>query len=498
MQHSESGRSPFQDQRVLSGRQRGLLVLIGVGSMLEFWDAYLIGFIMAFLIKPWGLTYGVMGAVLLASGAGAVVGGMVWGAIADRLGRKPVFVASLLLLALASVGLALTPDGGWIYMAVLRIVIGFCTGGYFIQIALVNEFMPPQRRATLTGVVSAITTGGLLLGAFSGAFLIPALGWRWTFGLGAAPALIALLGVFLIPESPRWLAQQGRQAAAREAVAWALAQPVHMVAAPAAPPTASPAADAALQARPRWRDIFHYPRSVVTATLVNMGLISGYYGIVLWSPTLLSQVQRLSPARASMWMIAFSVLGMGTRLGAALLADRIGRRKTGGYFAIVSAVALFVAGYVGHGDLLTPAWFWAPLLLAFVFADGSFAICAVYSTEIWPTRLRGSGAGFAGLTGSVGKMLGPMGLALVAGSSSVVMPGATLNVIVPAFQFLAFCLLVCGLTYLLIGIEARGETLETLDTRFENERNTRRARASRDGTAVRNPATRTARRPTRP
>ena len=58
-----SGRSPFQDQNRLSGNQRLLLGLVGVGSMLEFWDAYLIGFIMAYLIKPWGLTYGIMGAV---------------------------------------------------------------------------------------------------------------------------------------------------------------------------------------------------------------------------------------------------------------------------------------------------------------------------------------------------------------------------------------------------------------------------------------------------
>ncbi|HYS62375.1 MAG TPA: MFS transporter, partial [Paraburkholderia sp.] len=222
MHQVNTGRSPFQEQTRLSGNQRLLLGLVGVGSMLEFWDAYLIGFIMAYLIKPWGLTYGIMGAVLLASGAGAILGGVVWGTMADRLGRKPVFVASLLVLAVASVGLAFTPERGWIYMAVLRVVIGFCTAGYFIQIALVHEFTPPRRRSMLTGIVSAITTGGLLLGAFSGAYLIPALGWRWTFALGAAPAVIALIGAFYIPESPRWLSLHGKDADARRSIAWAL------------------------------------------------------------------------------------------------------------------------------------------------------------------------------------------------------------------------------------------------------------------------------------
>ncbi|WP_233871268.1 MFS transporter [Paraburkholderia adhaesiva] len=461
MQLIQSGQSPFQDQSVLSRNQRMLLVLIGVGSMLEFWDAYLIGFIMAFLVKPWGMTYGMMGTVLLASGAGAVVGGGVWGMLADRIGRKPVFVGSLLLLAAMSLGLAFTPTGGWIYMAVLRVVIGFCTGGYFVQIALVHEFIPPRRRAALTGVVSAITTGGLFLGAFSGAFLIPAIGWRFTFALGAAPAIIALIGAFYVPESPRWLSLQGRREEARRSVKWALGTDVEWRDADT-PVRNAPVA--------RWSEIFGYPRSVLTAALVNVGLISGYYGIVMWAPTLLAQVLQVTPVDASRFMIGFSVCGIVSRLVAANLADRIGRRRTGGYFALAAAVAALAAGYVGHGDLLTPSLFWLPLLLAFVFADGSFSVCAVYSTEIWPSRVRGSGAGFAGLTGSIGKMIGPVGLALVAGSSNMVMPAATLGVIVPAFQFLALCLLLCGVTYLFIGIEARGKTLESLDDNFAQQR----------------------------
>jgi putative MFS transporter len=109
-------------------------------------------------------------------------------------------------------------------------------------------------------------------------------------------------------------------------------------------------------------------------------------------------------------------------------------------------------------------------MLAFVFADGSFGVCSVYSSEVWPSRLRGIGSGYAGLTGSIGKILGPLGLALMAGSSDVVMPSATVTAIVPAFQLLAFFLFLCGLTYLVIGIEARGRTLEAIDRAFENGR----------------------------
>ena len=455
---AQTGRSPFQEQSTLSNHQRALLWMVGLATMLEAWGTYLISFIMAFLIKPWGLTYGVMGTVLLASGAGAVLGGVVWGAMADRSGRKPVFVVSLMVFAAASVGLAFTPERGWEYMTVLRVILGFCTAAFMIQIALVHEFIPPKQRGMLTGVVLAINGGGMLLGALSGAYIIPLLGWRWTFALGATPAIIALIAVFYIPESPIWLSLRGRDAAARKSIAWALG---------------AEAFEGEIDVPPQdkaksWLQLFQCPRCVITTTLINLGLVTGYFGIVLWAPMLLSQIQSVAPAGASHLMIGFTALGVPARLIAAHFADKIGRRKTGGYFALAAAAAILLAGYVGHGDILSPSLFWLPLMVAFVFADGSFGVCAVYSTEVWPSRLRGIGSGYAGLTGSIGKILGPLGLALMAGSSDVVMPSATVTAIVPAFQFLAFWLFICGLTYLFIGIEARGRTLEAIDRGFES------------------------------
>jgi MFS transporter, putative metabolite:H+ symporter len=447
------GRSPFEQQSSLSSHQRRLLALVGIGSMLEFWDAYLIGFIMAFLIHPWGLTYGVMSIVLYASGVGAVLGGVVWGAVADHYGRKPVLVISLLILGAASLGLAFTPERGWVYMTVLRTIIGFCTAGYFIQVALVHEFIPPQRRGVLTGVVSAITTGGLLLGAFSGGYLIPTIGWRWTFALGAIPSVVALIGAVYIPESPRWLGLQGRMDEARQSIAWGMGIAQYHGAFDLPADTTNKG----------WWRIFRFPRNVVTTTLINIGLIAGYYGIVLWAPMLMAQVLGIKPAEASKIMIAFSLLGVLSRLTAARLTETLGRRKVGGWFAFGAAVATVMAGFVGRGEWFSQAYFWAPLMVAFVLADGSFSICAVYSTEIWPSHLRGSGAGYAGLAGSVGKILGPMGLAFVAGSSNLISPAATVSAIVPAFLFLAACLAVCGVTYLTIGIEARGRSLESID-----------------------------------
>lgn len=450
----QGGDGLFEAQEKLSKNQKILIALVGLCSMLEFWDAYLIGFIMAFLVRPWGLDFGTLGVVLLASGVGAIVGGIAWGALTDFWGRKPVFVASVLITAFASLCLAFTPHGDWLYMALLRVLIGFGTGGFFAQMALLHEFVPPKRRGALTGVVSAITTGGLLLGAFSGAFLVPHLGWRGTFALGALPALLAAVVAFFIPESPRWLVLQGRIEDAKRAANWGLGcieTGMRLPPTPESPP------------RVNWFEIFHLPRHVITTFLINGGLIAGYYGIVLWSPTLLVQIQDLSPAHAAMLMIGFSLSGIVSRLVAARAADRFGRRIVGGLFAGFAGVCVVLAGFAGRTNSGFQVIFWLPLLLGFVFADGSFSVCALYSTEIWPSRLRGCGAGFSGMAGSIGKVVGPMGLALIAGAHSMVRPAATAAAIVPSFLFLGGCLLVCSAVYLLLGIEARGRTLEMMD-----------------------------------
>lgn len=453
MMEASNLASPFEEQDKLSRNQKSLLAVVGIGSMLEFWDAYLIGFVMAFLAQPWGLTYGIMAVVLLASGVGAVAGGVVWGWMADRFGRKPVLVVSLLVLAASSLLLAFTPDGAWVYMAVLRVVIGLCTAGFMAQVALAQEFMPPKRRGALTGIISAITTGGLLLGAFSGAFLMPGIGWRWTFAFGAAPALIALLAARIVPESARWLMAVGRETEARRSVAWALGTATY-----------DGPLDAPARSEPRgWRHIFGYPKILITTTLVNLGLMTGYYGITTWAPTLLAQVQAIGPAQASQIMIGFSVLGIASRLASARLADHIGRRRVGGFFALGAAGGLVLAGLIGNGLLLPASAFWLALMLAFVLADGSLAVCALYSAELWPSHVRGGGAGFAGLTGSIGKILGPVGLAVAVGSGNIVKPRATISAMLPAFGLLALFLLVCALSYLSFGIEASGRSLERID-----------------------------------
>jgi putative MFS transporter len=442
----------------LTPRQWRVVGFCALAGMLETMDMYIIAFVLAVITRPWGLSYGESATILLASGVGAVIGSFVWGQLADRFGRKQAFIATIFTCSAASLALVFTPTGDWMYLAALRTLIGFGTGGFFIFVVLVQEFAPATNRGFASGVVSTAAAGGLLLGAICGSFLMPRLGWRGMFAVGALPVLLGVAVMYLMPESPRWALAHGRTELGRRSLRWALG--------PDAPLDGIMTAYAKVEQPPGWRDVLALRRSVLAGTMINFGVVTGYYGIVLWAPTLLAQILGISGAQAATLMMAISASGLVCRLATGWLADRIGRRRCGALAACGAAVALGVSGCAGRGIGLPQSLFWLPFGLAFVLGDSGFAIMGMYTSEIWPSRLRGRGSGISYGAGGVGKILGPLGLALLIGASNMISPAATVSAIVPAFAYLACMFLLAGCAYVFVARETRGRSLEDLDQRL--------------------------------
>src|SRR3954453_15051249 len=105
-------------QSRLTGNQIKILSAAIIGDALEFFDYFLIGFVLAFIIGPWKLTFGQSAVGLFSSGIGAMVGAIFWGWMADKIGRRKVFIATVLNFSLATGLLYFTPDNGWIYLSV--------------------------------------------------------------------------------------------------------------------------------------------------------------------------------------------------------------------------------------------------------------------------------------------------------------------------------------------------------------------------------------------
>ena len=105
----------LERQKSLTANQWKIALAATLGDMLDFFDFFLIGFVLAFIVHDWNLTYGQSGLILLASGITAPFGSLIYGWIADKIGRRKVMMITVLNFSLATGAMALTPHGAWIY-----------------------------------------------------------------------------------------------------------------------------------------------------------------------------------------------------------------------------------------------------------------------------------------------------------------------------------------------------------------------------------------------
>jgi putative MFS transporter len=442
-------------QTTLTGNQKKILAAAIIGDALEFFDFFLIAFVFAFLIGPWKLTFGQTAMVFLSSGVGAILGAYVWGWIADRIGRRKVFIGTVLNFSIATGLLYFTPDNGWVYLTIMRFFVGFGVGGlYCVDLPLVQEFMPSSKRGWIGGLVTCVIPIGVGLGAVLGAFM-GADQWRLLFAIGVLPALVVLLVRLWVPESPHWLARQGRLEEARKSLAWALQVD------PGTLPLPRP--EETKVVKTNWFDLFKYPRSLLVSWLGNAGAQTGAYGIALWAPSLFVLLLKVTPQEASKMMILLTVTGFIGRLSFSFLSEAIGRRNSGGLLGLGAGVLIILAGYNYNATLFGLSAFWLILAAAMFFVDGGFAIVGPYAAEIWPSHLKTSGMGSAYGFGGIGKILGPVGLALIVGSSNYLKPDVPLTEIPTAFVYLGCWFLMAGVVYYFFGLETRGKSLEQID-----------------------------------
>jgi putative MFS transporter len=167
-------------QTRLTRNQYKIVAAAAIGDALEFFDYYLISFVIVFIIKPWQLTALQSGIILLSSGIGAIAGAYIWGYIADRIGRRTVFIATIINFSMATGILALTPDRGWIFLTAFRFFVGFGVGGlYVVDLPLVQEFMPTSKRGSLAASSPASFRSAPCWGRCSAP-----ISRRWSAGVG--------------------------------------------------------------------------------------------------------------------------------------------------------------------------------------------------------------------------------------------------------------------------------------------------------------------------
>lgn len=311
---------------------------------------------------------------------GWAVGGVLFGVLADRFGRTKTLIFTILIYAVFTGLAALSKD--WWHLAIYRFLTALGIGGEWAAgAALVAEVWPEEKRAKAAGVLQSAWAAGFFIAAALNLLLRDA-GWRPLFVVGICPALVALLVRLWVKEPDRWVKAREQEEQ----------------------PGAEPSRKLAELFRPELR----------RSTLVGAGLafvaVFGLWGATNWTPTLvrsLPQLQGLSAARLAEYVsYATMSLNAGALVGYLIfgtLAERWGRR---GAFAFMCAGSLIMVPLT----FLTPRSYASVLLLLPLlgfFNNGIFSGFPIYLPELYPTRLRATGAGFCFNVGRVLASAGP-------------------------------------------------------------------------------------------
>ena len=419
----------------------------------ELFDFFVVGYLVSAIAPLWKLTFGQTSLMLLSAGVGAMCGALIFGWLADRFGRKRVVIASATMCCVCAGSIAFVPDGAWVGFALLRFFVGFGYGGAGAsQFALVAEYTPVPRRTLLTSSMGIPAGLGLLMASLVVTSLFPILGWRGTAALGFVPILLVVAIAIFVPESPRWLIVAGRPERARQAAASMLAIPADLAVAQV--PTPSVGAGGSL------REVFAKPRRFWLIVLIQVGMGTALSGVLLWGPTVLAQLLRISAQEAAGYFVAVSVSALLGRTLFTVLPHWIGRVPSGRLVGYLGAGMLALAALLHSEQIAGLSLFFVFLLLGQFFFDGGQSNILTYAAELYPVRLGALAMGVSAASGGVGKILGPLVLALIAGTSNLVTPKATEAAVLPAFLFLAGCCLVVGIAYSTLGVETSRRPLE--------------------------------------
>src|SRR5258708_21965096 len=200
----------FIDAQPVGGFQIRLLLTCAAVLFFDGFDTQAIGYVAPALAKEWGLTKGALGPVFSAGLVGLMIGALVFGPLADRVGRKKIIILSTLAFGLGALVTAFVQDVNT--LLAIRFLTGLGLGGAMPNaVAMTSEFNPRRRRATMVMIMFCGFSVGAALGGFLAAALIPQFGWRSVFVVGGlAPLLLVPILVRRLPESVRFLALTGR------------------------------------------------------------------------------------------------------------------------------------------------------------------------------------------------------------------------------------------------------------------------------------------------
>jgi putative MFS transporter len=423
----------------LSRFHKKAIIVTGAAWTFVAMEILLVGFVAPIFAVQWGLDGRMQGLVNSAALAGSLCGSLVLGRLADRIGRRTIFQYSILWYALFTAGTALA-WGPWSVMA-FRFLAGLGLGGMLVvDPSMLTEYLPPQRRGRLLVFLDFWWPVGLLVATgLSWVFIGHDVGgdssWRWLFLAASFPAFLAFVVRRSLPESPYFLARQGRTQEAATVLTQITGRPV-----------APGELTAPEEPRSSMRELLaeRLRSRTVTTALVWIALNISYYGLFLWLPFVLQAEKDFS---VNVYLLlTLSALSQFPGYAAAIwLVERVGRKPTLAAFLVLGGVSAYAFAAADTQTVYVTALFFVGF-----FNLGAWGAVYPYTSETFPTRLRSSAFGLMEGVGKAAAIAGPY----IFGNLNDATGSTTWSL-----TFVAIVMAAGGLVAAIFGRETRGRAL---------------------------------------
>lgn len=429
----------------LTRYQNKLFVVIASAWLADQVNVALLAFLLVPLALYFHLTVVEIGILAATTYLGQGIGNILAGVAADRLGRKLVFQMTMVVWGAGAILAALS----WNVWSLLlfRILIGIGVGGEApIAQSYVSEFIPAAKRGRYISWMEGFWSVGYVLSGVVTFLILPFAGWRWVFAAVGLLAVVVFIARRILPESPRWLSDMGFHDRA-DAVMQGIEREVERRYKAPLPPARGFSSLAEHKNAHPIRTLFQgiYLKRTVMAFGLWFFALMGYFGLTSWLTTLLHD-QGFSVTSSISFVILISLGGIPGFITAGYLIEKIGRKATMAVFLALSATFAYLYGHPAPTLLFIEGF----MMQFFMF--GMWCVLYAYTPELYPTRARSTGSGFASAFGRIGAILGPIVVGFVI---SQVGEGAVFTLGAASF----------GLAVLLVlalGPETKGRILEEI------------------------------------
>jgi putative MFS transporter len=437
----------------LTGYQKKLFAIIATAWFFDSMDLGAMTFILGSIKTELGLTPAQAGLLASSSFFGMFLGAAIAGMLADKFGRKPVFQVSMIFWGIGSLLCGLSNDVD--ALMICRVILGFGMGMEFpIGLSMVSEIIPAVKRGRYVAVLEGFWPLGFIAAGVLAYFCLPLIGWRGIFIALSIPAIFVFVVRQIVPESPRWLEESGRSEEASKVVTHFEQEVMKSGGLNSLPPVAAAVAASSSSGQRRgsfidlWMDGYG-KRTLMLWTLWFFALL-GYYGLTSWLGALLQQAG-YAVTKSVLYTVYISLAGIPGFIFSAWLVEKWGRKGTCVLMLLGSALFAYLYGQAASNHVPEAQLIATGMCMQF-FLFGMWSVLYAYTPELYPTRTRATGSGFASSIGRIGSLIGPSVVGMVlpaAGQGGVFTLGAASFVI-------------AALVVIVLGVETKGKTLENV------------------------------------